>query len=55
MAIENKVTELYQPTSPVTTETIQAHIDEQNEAGYYLVAVDYIWGWYRFFWAKEVE
>jgi len=53
MAIVNKVTKLYLAGAPLTEELIQAHIDEQNALGYYLVAVDNAVGWYRFFWAKD--
>lgn len=54
MAIINKVTKLRFP-GILGEEDIQAHIDEQNADGWHLVAVDNISGWYRFFWAKEVE
>jgi hypothetical protein len=54
MSIINSVTKLYL-SEGLTEETIQAHLDTQNELGYYLVAVDHISGWYRFFWAKQVE
>lgn len=53
MAIINKVTKCY--ASSLDEEMIQAHIDEQNALGYYLIAVDNVGGWYRFFWAKQVE
>lgn len=52
MVILNKVTTLYSPIS-LEEVNIQEHIDEQNALGYYLVAVDNVNGWYRFFWAKE--
>lgn len=56
MAIINKVTKLFPGAGvPITEESIQAHIDEQNELGYNLVALDNLNGWYRFFWAKQVE
>ncbi len=56
MTIENKVTTLYPPAGAVLSdEYIQAHMDEQNIAGYHLICVDNLVGWYRFFWAKEVE
>lgn len=48
----NKVTRLF--SSTVLTEAeIQAHFDEQNADGWYLIAVDNLVGWYRFFWAKN--
>lgn len=50
--IINKVTTLRSP-SVLDDATIQAHIDEQNADGYYLVALDNLVGWYRFFWAKN--
>jgi hypothetical protein len=52
--IINKVTKLYSATL-LMEEVIQLHLDEQNSDGWYLVAVDNIVGWYRFFWAKNVE
>ena len=56
MAIENKVTKCYPPSgTPLSEEFIQAHIDEQNAAGYHLIGVDNLNGWYRFFWAKVTE
>lgn len=56
MAIINKVTKLFpSPSTTITDEDIQNHIDEQNEDGYYLIAVVDFIGWYRFFWGKEVE
>jgi len=54
MAIQNKVTKL-RNASALTEEEIQEHIDEQNTLGYYLISIDNISGWYRFFWAKEVS
>jgi hypothetical protein len=55
MAIINKVTKLFpQAGSRIDEDAIQAHIDEQNANGYYLIAVTDLIGWYRFFWAKEV-
>lgn len=56
MAIVNKVTELRPlPEFPVNLENIQTHIDNENNDGWSLVsAVDQV-GWYRFFWAKEVD
>lgn len=49
--IINKVTTLRTSTS-LDDATIQQHIDAQNTDGWYLVAVDNLVGWYRFFWAK---
>lgn len=54
MAIENKVTTLRFP-QVLTDDQIQAHLDEQNDLGFYLIGVDNLVGWYRFFWAKVVE
>jgi len=55
MAIINKVTKLYPGVGQIIDEQlIQSHIDEQNADGYYLICVDNMSGWYRFFWAKEV-
>lgn len=50
----NKVTTLRNPAA-LTDEQIQAHIDELNADGWYLVGVDNLVGWYRFFWAKVLE
>lgn len=56
MTIQNKVTKLFpSPGATLTEELIQAHIDEQNADGFYLVAVIDLIGWYRFFWAKNVS
>lgn len=52
--IINKVTKLYS-AALLTEELIQAHLDEQNTEGWYLIAVDNVIGWYRFFWAKSIE
>lgn len=54
MATINKITTLA-PIRGVslTTELIQAHMDEQNANGFHLITVDNLVGWYRFFWAKE--
>lgn len=54
--IVNKVTKLF-PSSGNTLDeaAIQAHFDELNADGYYLVGVDNLVGWYRFFWEKEVS
>ena len=51
MAIANKVTRLF---PAIDESAIQAHFDELNAQGYYLIAVDNLNGWYRFFWAKEI-
>jgi hypothetical protein len=50
----NKVTKLRSATagSILTEEEIQAHFDLMNTDGWYLVGVDNLVGWYRFFWAK---
>lgn len=48
----NKVTKLYDVN--LTEELIQSHLDTQNSDGWYLISVDNVRGWYRFFWAKEV-
>lgn len=52
--IINKITKL-SPNSgnTLTSEEIQSHIDEQNADGWYLMGVDNLVGWYRFFWAKD--
>ena len=56
MAIINKVTKLFPESgATLTEEFIQAHIDALNSDGYYLVGVDNLGGWYRFFWAKVIE
>lgn len=56
MAIINKVTKLSPPAGGVMSEElIQAHIDDQNAEGFYLIGVDNLVGWYRFFWAKLIE
>lgn len=47
----NKVTKLY--ALNLSEEIIQTHFDEMNAEGWYLVGVDNLIGWYRFFWAKE--
>lgn len=55
MIIINKVTKLFpSSSSALNEELIQQHINEQNADGYYLIAIDNLVGWYRFFWAKEV-
>jgi hypothetical protein len=48
----NKVTKLYDAN--ICEELIQEHIDIQNNDGWYLISVDSIRGWYRFFWAKDI-
>jgi len=54
MATINKVTKLYPPVGgTMSDEIIQDHFDEQNADGWYLVGVDNLVGWYRFFWAKD--
>jgi hypothetical protein len=56
MAIINKVTTLAPINGvPLTDAIIQSHFDEQNADGYFLVGIDNLVGWYRFFWAKEIE
>jgi hypothetical protein len=56
VAIVNKVTKLFPDSGGTLNEDlIQAHIDEQNSEGYYMVGVDNLGGWYRFFWAKVIE
>ena len=47
----NKVTKLY--AASLDEAAIQVHFDEQNADGWYLVGVDNLVGWYRFFWAKD--
>lgn len=54
MSILNKVTTLRSPQQ-LTDEDIQSHIDEQNSAGWNLIALDNLVGWYRFFWSKISE
>lgn len=52
----NKVTTLRMANGAgLDDSTIQAHFDEQNADGWHLIALDNLVGWYRFFWAKEVE
>lgn len=56
MAVVNKVTKLFPENGIIVDETlIQSHFDEQNADGWYLVGVDNLVGWYRFFWAKLEE
>lgn len=52
--IINKITSL-RSGQLLTDEEIQAHFDEQNNLGYYLVSIDNLSGWYRFFWEKEIS
>lgn len=52
--IINKVTTLRLPET-LTDAEIQSHIDEQNTDGWNLICLDNLVGWYRFFWAKEIE
>jgi hypothetical protein len=54
MAIQNKVTTLRSP-DVLTDAQIQEHFDEHNSDGWYIVGVDNLVGWYRFFWAKVTE
>lgn len=59
MAIINKITKYTPATasdgqSVHDEQSIQSHLDEQNQLGYYLIGVEEIGGWYHFFWAKEV-
>jgi hypothetical protein len=54
MSILNKVTTL-RKTDGISDADIQAHIDAENADSWYLVGVDNLIGWYRFFWAKESE
>lgn len=49
----NKITRLYPSSGNITDEDIQAHFDAQNEDGWYLVNVDNMVGWYRFFGKKK--
>lgn len=53
MTTINKVTQLR--STDLNEETIQVHFDELNADGWYLVGVDNLVGWYRFFWAKVIE
>lgn len=54
MATVNQVTKLRADQGTVLDETlIQSHFDAQNADGWYLIAVDNLVGWYRFFWAKD--
>jgi hypothetical protein len=56
MTTTNKITRLFpEPSSTISDENIQDHLDEMNEDGWKLIAVVDFIGWYRFFWAKEVE
>lgn len=52
--IINKITTLRLPQM-LTDAEIQAHFDELNVDGWYLVGIDNLVGWYRFFWAKNIE
>lgn len=54
MATTNKITTLRSPQQ-LTDAEIQAHLDELNADGYFLIAVDNLVGWYRFFWVKMDE
>lgn len=53
MSIINKITELRDATG-LRQDNIQSHFDELNADGWYLIAVDNLSGWYRFFWGKVV-
>lgn len=56
MATINKVTELLpNGGQAISSEQIQAHLDVNNQDGWYLVGVDNLVNWYRFFWAKVTE
>lgn len=49
----NKITTLYPiDGKTLTTEDIQAHLNEQNSLGWKLIIIDNMKGWYRFFWEK---
>lgn len=54
MTTLNKITTLRSPQL-LTDQEIQAHFDELNADGWKLIGVDNLVGWYRFFWAKDVE
>jgi hypothetical protein len=54
MSIINKVTTLRLSQS-ASDEDIQTHLEEHNGDGWYLVGLDNLVGWYRFFWAKVIE
>lgn len=47
----NKVTTL-RVSDQLTDELIQSHLDAQNADGWYLITLDNLVGWYRFFWEK---
>lgn len=49
----NKVTTLRK--LPLEDYDIQAHFDEQNAAGWNLIGIDNLVGWYRFFWEKAAQ
>lgn len=49
----NKITSL-RTSETLTDQIIQDHIDEMNTDGWYLISLDNLNGWYRFFWAKDV-
>ncbi len=52
MAIVNKITTL-RKSQQLLDQDIQDHLDAQNADGWYLVTLDNLVGWYRFFWAKS--
>lgn len=54
MSTINKVTTL-RSSQMLTDEEIQTHLDELNADGFHLIGLDNLVGWYRFFWAKDVE
>jgi hypothetical protein len=51
----NKVTKLRSKKSGcvLDEQEIQDHLDIHNQDGWYLVGVDNLIGWYRFFWSKQ--
>lgn len=52
----NKITKIFpQGSTTLSEEDIQDHFDEQNNDGWYLIGIDNLVGWYRFFWAKDIE
>lgn len=56
MAKINKVTRMYpEQGAPISDPAIQQHFDAMNAEGWELIGQDSLGGWYRFFWAKDVE
>lgn len=56
MAVINKITRVYPDAGQtVSDEQVQAHLDEMNTAGWEIVAVIELVGWFRIFWKKTVE